>query len=60
MEGLVNPLNAELNPFRHLLALVGAHHFVHVSMVRVKERGSNVGLSAKPKLVTYKACVRVV
>jgi hypothetical protein len=32
----INPLNAELNPIRHLLALVGAHHFVHVSMVRVK------------------------
>ena len=30
-----NPLNAELNPIRHLLALVGAHHFVHVSGIRV-------------------------
>ena len=29
------PLNAELNPVRHLLALVGARHFVHVSRVRV-------------------------
>jgi hypothetical protein len=32
---MVNPLNAELNPIRHLLALVGAHHFVHVSRIRV-------------------------
>ena len=31
-----NPLNAELNPIRHLLALVGARHFVHVSGIRVK------------------------
>ena len=31
---LVNPLNAELNPICHLLALAGAHHFVHVSRVR--------------------------
>ena len=31
---LINPLNAELNPIRHLLALAGAHHFVHVSRVR--------------------------
>jgi hypothetical protein len=31
-----NPLNAELNPIRHLLALVGARHIVHVSRVRVK------------------------
>jgi hypothetical protein len=24
---LINPVNAELNPIRHLLALAGAHHF---------------------------------
>ena len=33
----INPLNAELNPIRHLLALVGAHHIVHVSRIRVYE-----------------------
>jgi len=27
-----NPLNAELNPICHLLALFGAHHILHVSM----------------------------
>ena len=32
----VNPLNAELNPICHLLALVGVHHILHVSRVRVK------------------------
>ena len=32
-----NPLNAELNPIRHLLALVGARHIVHVSRIRVKQ-----------------------
>ena len=32
----VNPLDAELNPIRHLLALVGDHHIVHVSRIRVK------------------------
>ena len=32
----INPLNAELNSIRHLLALVGARHIVHVSRVRVK------------------------
>ena len=31
----ISPLNAELNPIRHLLALVGAHHIVHVSRLRV-------------------------
>ena len=30
-----NPLNAESNPIRHLLALVGARHFVHVNRLRV-------------------------
>jgi hypothetical protein len=32
----INPLKAELNPIRHLLELVGAHHFVEVSRIRVK------------------------
>ena len=32
----INPLNAELNPTCHLLALLGAHHILHVSRVRVK------------------------
>jgi len=31
-----NPLNAELNPICHLLTLLGAHHILHVSRVRVK------------------------
>ena len=33
---LINPLNAELNPICCLLALLGAHHFLHVSRIRVK------------------------
>jgi len=32
----LNPLNAELNPICHLLALLGAHHIFHVSGLRVK------------------------
>jgi len=31
----LNPLNAELNPIFYLLALLGAHHFLHVSRIRV-------------------------
>ena len=31
----INPLNAELNPICHLLALLGAHHIFHVSVLRV-------------------------
>ena len=32
----INSLNAELNPICYLLALLGAHHFPHVSRIRVK------------------------
>jgi hypothetical protein len=32
---IVKPLNAELNPICHLLALLGAHHILHVSRIRV-------------------------
>ena len=31
-----NPLNPELNPICYLLALLGAHDFLHVSRIRVK------------------------
>jgi len=33
---LFNPLKPELNPICYLLALLGAHHFLHVSRIRVK------------------------
>ena len=36
MHLLINPLNPELNPVCYLLALLGAHHFLHVSRIRVK------------------------
>jgi len=31
------PLNPELNPICHLLALLGAHHILHFSRIRVKD-----------------------
>ena len=31
----IKPLNAELNPICHLLALLGARHIFHVSGLRV-------------------------
>ena len=31
----VNPLNAALNPICHLLALLGAHHILHLSRIRI-------------------------
>ena len=33
---VINPLNAKLNPICYLLALLGAHHILHVSRIRVK------------------------
>ena len=33
---LLNPLKPELNPICYLLALLGAHRFLHVSRIRVK------------------------
>ena len=32
-----NPLNAELSPICHLLALLGARHILHVSRIRVND-----------------------
>jgi len=34
--GTINPINPELNPICYLLALLGAHHFLHVSRIRGK------------------------
>jgi hypothetical protein len=43
-----NPLNAQLNPICHLLALLGVHHILHVSELRVKAIS-----------ITYSGCVFV-
>ena len=37
-----NGLNAQLNPICYLLALLGAHHILHVSRIRVKSEGCNM------------------
>jgi len=34
----INPLNAELNPICNLLALLGAHHILHIGRIRVNAR----------------------
>jgi hypothetical protein len=43
----INPLNDELNPIYHLLALLGAHHILHVIRIRV-----NLTFLLKPSLLT--------
>jgi len=34
----MNSLDTELNPICHLLALLEAHHILHVSRIRVKHK----------------------
>jgi len=36
ISNLFNPLNPKLNPICYLLALLGAHHFLHVSRITVR------------------------
>jgi hypothetical protein len=38
MNSTINPLNADLNSIRHLLALLGAHLILHVSSIRVNSK----------------------
>jgi len=33
---ILNPLNAEINLICHLMALLGAHHILHIGRIRVK------------------------
>ena len=40
----LNPLNANLNPICHLLALLVGHHILHVSSIRVKQRRQQIWL----------------
>ena len=43
---LFNPLNAELNSIYHLLALLGPHHILYVSRIRVNDAVSYYGCVA--------------
>jgi len=36
-EADINPLNAKLHRICHLLALLGAHHILHVSRIKVNQ-----------------------
>ena len=50
-----NPLNAKLNPIYHFLAIFGAHHILHFSRIRVKQRRSyeRVSQNAGPTLFVH-------
>jgi hypothetical protein len=52
---LFNPSSADLNPICHLLALLGAHHILHVGRVRVnylKIGKTNINVT-KTKIIEY-------
>jgi hypothetical protein len=47
----IKPLNAKLNPICHLLTLLGAHHILHFSRIRVKlRRITNLVLEEKDEI----------
>jgi hypothetical protein len=48
-EKKVNPLNVDLNPICHLLALLGAPHIFHFSGLRVKGRHDRGGKLKREK-----------
>ena len=53
MVNVLKPLNAKLNPICHLLVLLGAHHILHVSRVRVNTSfGDIVGETLKEKILS--------
>jgi len=55
----INPLNAELNPICHLLAILGTHHIFHFSRVRVKHGRETQVCEAVRRLGTTKRTVAV-
>jgi hypothetical protein len=54
---IINPLNAELNPICFLLALLGAHHILHVGRIRVNKvplgRGSMCFVGSRKLICKY-------
>ena len=53
---------AELNPICHLLALLGAHHILHVSRIRVNINTLPISRQlfqqeAKPQVTSYVNCL---
>jgi hypothetical protein len=46
----INPLKTQLNPICHLLALLGAHHILQISRIRVNYTPSPTSDTAKGSL----------
>jgi hypothetical protein len=51
---MLNPLNTELNPICYLLALLEAHHILHVSRIRVNpKQGTRILRKTENCSLTY-------
>ena len=46
----INPLNAELNPICYLLALLGAHHILHISRIRVNLYNEHIHILERARI----------
>ena len=49
----IDALNAELNPICHFLALLGAHHIIHVGRIRVNTVFTAIPESLPTKVVNF-------
>jgi hypothetical protein len=47
-KNVINPLNTELNPICYLLALLGSHHILHISRIRVNVDFAKLGTNVVP------------
>ena len=56
----INPSNAELNPICHVLALLGAHHILHVSRIRVNKLSQRFFFNSLPWFSMYRQMIRFV
>ena len=54
---LLNPLQAELNPVCHLLTLLGTHHILHISRIRVNVGRWSVRWPSAKLLMLGQCCV---
>jgi len=55
----INPLNAELNPICHTQALLGAHHILHISRIRVNNK-EQYEFACDPMILTnYIICTSI-
>ena len=55
--GHFNLLNTELNPICHLLALLGAHHILHFSRIRVDNNWEGLGRNRSHSSSRYSTCM---